>query len=1218
MKKLNKLKKKLIAGISLLGIASIAIGYTAYATFSQVNDITNNRTYIFDGESFDSFEALSKRMQAKYLADSFVYSERSKWSIKDGKNTLYFNNSKLLREFLEKKITNFVASSSYNLNNSKYINENGELASQAFSKLHFNNDEMLNKTTIYKGKDNSIHKTIEDAKNSYLSVHDAYYFNEMFFKSKEQLQLYLENEFYGQDSNNPGYQTLEKGIGVISSNGIISNSINPKYLFANGNIDSIDQEKIIDAKKTFASFVSSNLNKYLKIKDIDGNYNLYDKNDIQNSYNLVNIFDNPDYTRLYSNRGYGSYVVDLSEEDKNTLFGPYYVSSTKDIELIYDHKQWKKINKNDPIILEEKDTNLLASFLSNILMAEEEKTFDDLPINIRSINNVLEKYFNELKKFSSLLFEEYKDMYKMLQSGKRFNLFNGIIISHKWLINRLILNKAPEKIIKLTKETFNTIAKTIDRYINLIFDDLILVSKRTGDKLSFEKILDFNNNNHDLNSTLKSYMDLISTNWPQFIVCLNVINFAQINSFVNGGAIKFDYEKFKKIIDSTKSYKENIFLDENKSIYEYLYNLFSSDNPDEFHDEIKNKISSNIYEKNKEFVLELSFSFTYGAKLGSNVTRALYENTLYSFENNDPFLISKINQTIYKNLPSLIVLKMNEINEEAKNHQDYPEQPEYITKEKISFENFALINFVWKLVKSSKNIFDSSILEINNLLESFRKNLLNNEMLSNELTKIVNRFDDKYFMNNFAIFNDAQSIMKEMDNNAYALSMYEDAIKEFSKCFDGFGEFNKYTELSINVMKETFSIIDEITDLSKTNKVFKQAFSALKIASSSFIYINIALEIMDFVIDGLVPKTEYFSYVFENDDTKFIWNGGMKKTMFWGMLPLEQTTIKDIKLNDPIKVVEPNNEEQYYFNGKKYSDLNILKRQQLDLIINGQYNMNDSISTIYSFENAKSNPINAKTFDNIGSYEDILLLNSKTIETFKPQNLIQHIYKEIYLELNKPKTEWIYHKENFIFEGSGITISPGENFDEIVYQILRDIRTVKIVQIPILENGKPKDFASKEEFEMMNAYELPSYSWSIEGTKYNTSNKKYIILNPNVEGLSNISNDVIMKNIQLQFYEQFSVDSKVVLENDINVNNKFSEMETNIINYNIYEATLPTGYSKYFIDHSKALNWLLSNMEFTVYEQENIINNYEYKEKIFNSKEEFESYLIANMEVKNG
>ena len=460
--------------------------------------------------------------------------------------------------------------------------------------------------------------------------------------------------------------------------------------------------------------------------------------------------------------------------------------------------------------------------------------------------------------------------------------------------------------------------------------------------------------------------------------------------------------------------------------------------------------------------------------------------------------------------------------------------------------------------------------------------------------------------------------MKEMDNNAYALSMYEDAIKEFSKCFDGFGEFNKYTELSINVMKETFSIIDEITDLSKTNKVFKQAFSALKIASSSFIYINIALEIMDFVIDGLVPKTEYFSYVFENDDTKFIWNGGMKKTMFWGMLPLEQTTIKDIKLNDPIKVVEPNNEEQYYFNGKKYSDLNILKRQQLDLIINGQYNMNDSISTIYSFENAKSNPINAKTFDNIGSYEDILLLNSKTIETFKPQNLIQHIYKEIYLELNKPKTEWIYHKENFIFEGSGITISPGENFDEIVYQILRDIRTVKIVQIPILENGKPKDFASKEEFEMMNAYELPSYSWSIEGTKYNTSNKKYIILNPNVEGLSNISNDVIMKNIQLQFYEQFSVDSKVVLENDINVNNKFSEMETNIINYNIYEATLPTGYSKYFIDHSKALNWLLSNMEFTVYEQENIINNYEYKEKIFNSKEEFESYLIANMEVKNG
>lgn len=1213
----KQIKKGFISALSILGIGTVSIATVSYMSFSQVNNVLK-RIYVFDNETFNNFEDLSKRMQSKYLTSSFSTTDRNKWSIKDGKNILYFNDSKTLREFLETKIANSVAYSSYNLSNSKYIGENGELTSQAFSKLHFNNGEIINKATIYKGKDNSIHKTIEDAKNSYLSVHDAYYFNEMFFRSKEQLQLYLEDEFYGQDPNNPGYQTLEKGIGIISSNGIISNSINSKYLFSNGDTDSVDQEKIIDAKKTFASFVSSNLNKYLKIKDIDGNYNLYDKNDIQNSHNLVNIFDNPDYTRLYSNRGYGSYVVDLNEEDKNTLFGPYYASSTKDIELMYDHKQWKKITKNDPIILEEKDTNLLASFLSNILMPEEEKSFDDLPINIRSINNVLERYFNELKSFNSSLFEEYKNMYRVLQSGKRFNLFNGIIISHKWLINRLILNKAPEKMIKLTKETFNTIAKTIDIYVNLIFDDTVLVSKRIGDKLSFEKILAFNNNNHDLNSTLKSYIDQISTNWPQFIVCLNVINFAQINSFSNGGAIKFDYEKFKRIIDSTKSYKENVFLDENKSVYEYLYNLFSSDNSDEFHDRVKNKISSSTYEKNKEFILELSFSFTYGAKMGSNVTRAIYENTLYSFENSDPFLVSKINQTIYKNLPSSIVLKMNAINEEAKNHQDYPERPEYITKEKISFENFVLINFVWKLFKSTKNISDSSILEINNLLESFRKNLLNNEMLSNELTNIVNRFNDENFMNNFAVFNDTQSIMKEIDNNAYALSMYENIIKEFSKCFDGYKEFSKYTELSINVMKTTFSIIDEIKDLSKINKVFKQAFSTLKIASAAFIYVNIALEVMDLVIDGLVPKTEYFSYIFENDDTKFIWNGGMKKTMFWGMLPLEQTTIKDMKLNDPIKVVEPNNEEQYYFNGKKYSDLNILKRQQLDLIINGQYNINDSMSTIYSFENAKSNPVSAKTFNNIGSYEDILSLDSKSITTFEPQNLIQYIYKEIYLELNKPKDEWIYHKENFIFEGSGITISPGENFDEIVYQILRDIRTVKIAQIPILENGKPKDFASKEEFEMMNAYELPSYSWSIEGTKYNGSNKKYIIFNPNVEGLSDISNDVVMKNIKSQFYEQFDVDSKVVLEHDINVNNKFSEMETNIINYNIYKATLPTGYSKYFIDHSKALNWLSSNMEFTVYEQENIINNYEYKEKIFNSKEEFESYLIANMEVKNG
>ena len=151
----KQIKKGFISALSILGIGTVSIATVSYISFSQVNNVLK-RIYVFDNETFNNFEDLSKRMQSKYLTSSFSTTDRNKWSIKDGKNILYFNDSKTLREFLETKIANSVAYSSYNLSNSKYIGENGELTSQAFSKLHFNNGEIINKATIYKGKDNSI------------------------------------------------------------------------------------------------------------------------------------------------------------------------------------------------------------------------------------------------------------------------------------------------------------------------------------------------------------------------------------------------------------------------------------------------------------------------------------------------------------------------------------------------------------------------------------------------------------------------------------------------------------------------------------------------------------------------------------------------------------------------------------------------------------------------------------------------------------------------------------------------------------------------------------------------------------------------------------------------------------------------------------------------------------------------------------------------------
>jgi hypothetical protein len=125
-----------------------------------------------------------------------------------------------------------------------------------------------------------------------------------------------------------GAANTNQNIGIIGPDGIVSSAMNVKDLFEPGTEQT---------KKDFMNNINNQAKKYLEFKDKDGKYFYANQEDLSNpSADLINAFSNPSYTKLYSNQGKSTFVIDLDREDPNTLSGPYYVKSNDDILKIKD------------------------------------------------------------------------------------------------------------------------------------------------------------------------------------------------------------------------------------------------------------------------------------------------------------------------------------------------------------------------------------------------------------------------------------------------------------------------------------------------------------------------------------------------------------------------------------------------------------------------------------------------------------------------------------------------------------------------------------------------------------------------------------------------------------------------------------------------------------------------------------------------------------------
>ncbi len=1139
------MKKKLL--IKLLvgsGCSAIVLPVAATTIVSSVN--VKEQKYHFADKEFDNKLELFSWAKENAKKDNIKIREREKWSINwDGKRK-YFQNVNELDEFINSKIITHTASTSLNLE----LDDNLEIQSSDLPKLNLDlNPERVN---VYRGRSNSIYKNEIDAKKSYLEIHDAYHFNNLYFRTKEELKLYLKQNYDLIDSRDSADVTIK------SPSGLVTKPISIKEL-KNNNQDEINYLR---------NFILDNNKKYIEMKvgeNSNDGYWYYDQKDIEkNIGNVVTNFNDYSFVPINSNQGEPNYIVDLSSSDDFDLIGPYYVKSSSTIKQITNKDKWRKIEGND---YKYADNQILLNLFSNFINIFSEDTDNSAyPFSIKNIQGKINDYFESLHQEYPNVFDSVINLNKQMKRGKRYSSFYKMPILYIHTIEQLVLNCADQNMIERTREFYNYVANYIDSQLEcLVPKDFLLSSNQKVEfkKFSFTELFGFNNKSFDLNSNIETFTDKIVDSFPKLLEFVKFFNMAFAISQYIPDVIPFNITFLEKIMGFNHQYWNNEEIQYLKELWDALFTC----NKDKFDSIIMKNYSDNV---------------------GKEISNNLLQDIEYTFVFRRELAIENINLKIIDSI--------NSFNDKASiNQNKYMSNSQYYYDEKSIFNLWPI-----EVIKNFINWYsNNSIDNINLYKKVFAINYyIKNNNSSNSIDDIKN-FSEKsinaqldWLNKSFLKLKDFNSFLDSV-KDIYGMTFIENQILISNKI-----DCNKYSSKYNNETKDY--ILQTQAHKQRIESIFQSATGGGNIFSDEIWkdfpkvgklikvipYVDIALTVIEF----LIPKTEDFSYVFESGNDKFIWNGGSKTTFLGGLIPITNSDINDMKINSPIKVTEQHMENCMYYNGKKYFDSDSLKKHQLRDILNGNFTHSNAIKIKYSF-------------DNLNIQQDSpSKLAFESLEGGS-NNLLDYVINSI-ISGNKN-----YISSKVFKYGNGYTFDKTKGEELNIKEIVDNIKPVKIATLPKLDpNNFPIGSDNDWSDNAIPKYQLPEKSWTAKGgISLNETNNKYIIVDPNiVESQSEINSESDSSQILIRiFLNSFSVPSKNIIFSDIVYTNKFSDLSTNVNVLPIYEIKLQNGLKKYFKDKSLAASWLLSQLNFEVHDYFIDKTSYEFDGNHFNNVDEF-------------
>ncbi len=1124
---LKKLLIPLISSVIAIGTVTPVVACTL-VNHQKITSNANNVQYTFNNQTFNNRSQLFSYARSIANEKKYTTVNRDKWSIQYNGQTHYFSDINDLFNFLSDKIVQHKGSSSYPL----VVDADGGVSQQSVWDANLDVDN-INTTTIYKGNNDTYFTNEQDAKDSYLEIHEAYLFNGIYFRTKEELKSYITLNYDAINDN------TDRSIVVVSPNNNYSQPIDIQKL----------KDKDPYETNKFSSFVSLYANKYLEAESNNNStdqkeYIYYDANDIKNNEgNILARFDNPSYVPINSNQGNSNYLIDLNQADKANLYGPYYTKGTATLANINNPDCWSKAegtswNFND----NQKIAQLLSSFMDMLVNEDDSSPY---PFNVSELKQGTEEYFTYLNNNYPYVYDSVMDLYNTMKSGKRYSLFYKLPILYVKTLEELIYKSAKQEAIVKTISYYKKVAQCFDERLYAIVPSIFLEPKEAGtyQKLSFVNLFHIGAPLFDLNSDIEAFADIINQEYPNFVQYLNFVSVPIYIGLYFPDLFDYD-ESFIRSINSNFNFDFNKF----GSYFKSIWNMATTTDDATIESFIKTTYKENTNQDiNEDSLGYLVNQFSLSKQVFLNNAQKKMEEMIKSYIGiyNDDILYNYLYDGVFSPLSLVNLYKYN--------------------NNKIDYRAFAYLIIHGKF--QNKNIKPFKYTDQNELKKL--EDICKEDIKTASKEKIIDVFPRWLF-----------------DNFLDAIHVTEDTKNIISINKNNY--VKKYADNTIEIISKVFKLEGEYLD------------TMIACVSSVFPVISVVSAVAKFCFDLIVPKLDKFSYVFESEGNKYIWDGGKERQWLFGLIHEEISSIDDMKMNQPIQVTKQHLVNGYYYNGKIYDDLTTLKRNQLDDILNDRFESDDvGIRTVYSFNSLDNTSYIGRpqsgsqelVFDNIGTLID-------DCDT----DLIDYVYQSVINDTNSP-----YANDNVYAYAGGYTFDQSIAMEKNIEELVDKIKPVKIAMVPKLNNGgMPIDGDAIPE------YKLPGQSWTSMGGLNQNTLDDYVILDPNTKE----DNQKSIQTINDLFYNQFNVENKTILSNNLYKYNQYSSYNNNINNFYLYEVRLENGYRKYFNNKSQALKWFMQQCNFKVYNTFNDIYEYSYGDLTFDSLDAYLNWVLANSEVK--
>ncbi len=545
------LKNILLTG-SVVAIATVPIPIA-------VSCAMNNQTFNIYGESFDNINSA-----ANYIKNNSVEAKQEYWTIEYNNSKKVFNTPEELRAFvLDKFIYQEQYITNENLNNFKDPLTNSLKSEfwQHVSKYNPQDPQSTNLTkVIYQGFKNEIFENLDSAVDSYFEVHDAYFFNNIYFNSKNDLKNYLVTTYL--PSNNEKVNSIV----LKGPNGIVSTPI--------------DLLNPVGAAQSIDSFIKNNALKVVKYKNSKTNeYINITNSNVNDVLHKINIED-LSYVHMQSNQGESRYVID--NYDNSNLIGPYFYNGILDVGSFKNKNMWKKVNNiSKQVYMNSKIDAMIGSFFSSVIVDdnvlnvyESEVEKKDIPIFRTSLiaksaeqNNgkelTLDDWFMmELKQLSPRLYNELSHINFELMKGNKYNTFFKIPIMYSFIMQRVVSWGLSQITMDVVNFYFEKVCDYIQDAIEVVLmDESLLVRRKDSKKFNVKDLFRIGDGEYNLNTSVEYFLAEIKT-YPRLIAAMDAYLGAANNMFMTGGLIPF------------VSFNQN-YLIENKIITESeYYNIY--------------------------------------------------------------------------------------------------------------------------------------------------------------------------------------------------------------------------------------------------------------------------------------------------------------------------------------------------------------------------------------------------------------------------------------------------------------------------------------------------------------------------------------------------------------------------------------------------------------------------------------------------------------------